>query len=116
MKEKMKAKGKISDSGSDGEDDEFAEFMRWKQQKRKAQVKILTPRRQTRNDHVDANLEQKCCTRLKRKIFEFFPKYAYYCTRTCKICDKHICLDHVMILVQNMVLNCHSSFFRLELI
>lgn len=42
MKEKMKAKGKISDSGSDGEDDEFAEFMRWKQQKRKAQVKILT--------------------------------------------------------------------------
>ena len=26
MKEKMKAKGKISDSGSDGEDDEFAEF------------------------------------------------------------------------------------------
>ena len=42
MKEKMKAKGKISDSGSEGEDDEFAEFMRWKQQKRKAQVICLT--------------------------------------------------------------------------
>lgn len=72
MKEKMKAKGKISDSGSDGEDDEFAEFMRWKQQKRKAQVKILTPRRQARYDYVGANLKQKCCTWLKCGFSIFF--------------------------------------------
>ena len=37
MKQKMIAKGKISESESDGDgDDEFAEFMRWKQQKRRA--------------------------------------------------------------------------------
>ena len=37
MKQKMIAKGKISESEeSDGGDDEFAEFMRWKQQKRRA--------------------------------------------------------------------------------
>ena len=39
MKQKMIAKGKISESESDGAgsgDDDFAEFMRWKQQKRRA--------------------------------------------------------------------------------
>ena len=37
MKQKMISKGKISESESDGDgDDEFAEFMRWKQQKRRA--------------------------------------------------------------------------------
>lgn len=37
MKQKMIDKGKLSESESEGENEEFAEFMRWKQQKRKAQ-------------------------------------------------------------------------------
>lgn len=37
MKQKMIEKGKVSASESEGSgDDEFAEFMRWKQQKRRA--------------------------------------------------------------------------------
>lgn len=37
MKQKMVEKGKVSASESEGSgDDEFAEFMRWKQQKRRA--------------------------------------------------------------------------------